>query len=136
MDRHSDFLIRLSKATVARIVKENVAPDTRLHTDESRLYVGSDKAFLTHETVRHTAGEYARGDVHTNSAEGFFGVFKKGMRGIYQHCGEKYLSRYLTEFSFRHNTRAKLGYNDGDRAALVLKGAKDKRITLHQSAGF
>src|SRR5690606_2165182 len=73
------------KATVSKIVRENVAPESRLHTDEGRLYNGSADVFAAHETVRHTAGEYARGDVHTNSAEGFFGVFKKGMRGIYQH---------------------------------------------------
>ncbi len=100
-----------------------------------RLYTGADAAFATHETVKHSAGEYVRGDVHTNSAEGFFGVFKKGMTGVYQHCGEKYLNRYLTEFEFRHNTRAKLGFNDGDRAALSIKGAVGKRLTLRQPKG-
>jgi transposase-like protein len=123
------------KKTVAKIVRENVAPDTRLHTDESALYRGADERFATHETVKHSAGEYARGDVHVNSAEGFFGVFKKGMTGVYQHCGEKYLARYLDEFSFRHNTRVKLGYNDGDRAALAVKGAAGKRLTLHRPKG-
>ncbi len=123
------------KETVARIVRDNVAPDTRLHTDESRLYKGADQSFLTHETVTHSRGEYVRGDVHTNSAEGFFGVFKKGMTGVYQHCGEKYLARYLDEFAFRHNTRVKLGYSDGERAALILQGAKGKRLTLVQPAG-
>lgn len=123
------------KATVAKILRENVAEETRLHTDESRLYTGADAAFETHETVRHSAGEYVRGDVHTNSAEGFFGVFKKGMTGVYQHCGEKYLQRYVTEFEFRHNTRAKLGFSDGDRAALSIKGAVGKRLTLRQPKG-
>lgn len=124
------------KVTVARIVRENVAPESRLHTDESRLYVGAGKAFATHETVKHSAGEYARDDVHTNSAEGFFGVFKKGMSGVYQHCGEKYLNRYLDEFAFRHNTRAKLGVNDGERAALATKGALGKRLTLRMPKGL
>ena len=123
------------KETVARIVRENVDPASRLHTDESRLYKGADAFTATHETVKHSAKEYARGDVHTNSAEGFFGVFKKGMTGVYQHCGEKYLSRYLTEFEFRHNTRAKLGVNDGERAALALKGAAGKRLTLRHPEG-
>jgi transposase-like protein len=123
------------KETVARIVRENVDPASRLHTDESRLYRGADAFTATHETVKHSAKEYARGDVHTNSAEGFFGVFKKGMTGVYQHCGEKYLSRYLTEFEFRHNTRAKLGVNDGERAALALKGAAGKRLTLRHPEG-
>ncbi len=121
------------KATVSRIVLENVDPATRLHTDESRLYTGAADVFASHETVKHSAKEYARGDVNTNSAEGFFGVFKKGMTGVYQHCSEKHLSRYVDEFAFRHNTRAKLGYNDADRAALALKGAAGKRLTYRRS---
>lgn len=120
------------KVTVSKIVRDNVHPATRLHTDESRLYSGSGDVFASHETVRHSAGEYARGDVNTNSAEGFFGVFKKGMKGIYQHCSEKHLSRYVDEFGFRHNTRSALGFNDGDRAALAIKGAAGKRLTLRQ----
>jgi len=125
-----------TKETVARIVRENVSPATRLHTDESSLYKDSDNVFQSVETVTHSGGEYVRGDVHTNSAEGFFGVFKKGMKGVYQHCGEKYLGRYLDEFAFRHNTRVKLGFSDGDRAALFLKGAAGKRLALRQPKGF
>lgn len=121
------------KATVSKLVLDNVAPESRLHTDESRLYVGSADVFASHETVRHSAGEYARGDVNTNSAEGFFGVFKKGMRGIYQHCSEKHLHRYVDEFAFRHNTRAKLGFNDVERAALIAKGAAGKRLTYRRT---
>jgi hypothetical protein len=123
------------KATVSKIVRENVATESRLHTDESKLYTGADAAFATHETVKHSAGEYVRGDVHTNSAEGFFGVFKKGMTGVYQHCGEKYLSRYLTEFEFRHNHRVALGFNDKDRAALSIQGSIGRRLTMHQPKG-
>lgn len=73
--------------------------------------------FASHETVKHSAGEYARGDVNTNSAEGFFGVCKKGITGVYQHCSEKHLSRYVDESAFRHNTRAKLGFNDAYRGS-------------------
>lgn len=123
------------KATVTRVMRENVHPASRLHTDESRLYNGSADVFATHETVKHSVGEYARGDVHTNSAEGFFGVFKKGMKGVYQHCSEKHLSRYVDEFGFRHNTRSKLGFNDGDRAALAIRGAAGKRLTYRQPDG-
>lgn len=124
------------KETVAKIVKDNVDPESRLHTDESRLYHGAGKAFEAHETVHHGSKEYARGDVTTNSAEGFFGVFKRGMTGVYQHCGEKYLQRYVTEFEFRHNTRSKLGFNDDDRAMLAIKGAAGKRLVLRQPKGF
>lgn len=118
------------KETVARIITENVDPASRLHTDESRLYFGADAHAATHETVKHSAGEYARGDVNTNSVEGFFGQFKRGMVGIYGHCDEKYLARYLKEFEFRHNNRAKLGIDDKERAARAVKGTVGKRLTL------
>ncbi len=118
------------KETVAKIVRENVHPESRLHTDESRIYAGSKAVFAAHETVQHAKDEYVRGDVTTNTVEGFFGVFKRGMKGVYQHCGEKYLARYVTEFEFRHNTRTKLGFNDTDRATLAIKGAAGKRLVL------
>ncbi len=118
-----------NRDTVEKIVRENVAKEARLHTDESRLYPRVGQEFASHETVRHTAGEYARGDVHINSAEGFFGVFKKGMTGVYQHCDEKHLHRYLNEFEFRFNTRTKLGVTDKERAALAVKGTVGKRLT-------
>lgn len=121
------------KATVSRLVLENVHPASRLHTDESRLYVGSADVFASHETVKHSAGEYARGDVNTNSAEGFFGVFKKGMKGVYQHCSEKHLNRYVTEFGFRHNTRVALGYNDTHRTDLAIAGTVGKRLTYRRT---
>jgi transposase-like protein len=120
------------KASVQKIVRENIARESRLHTDESKLYSGSDAHFATHETVHHTSKEYVRGDVHTNSAEGYFSIFKRGMRGIYQHCGEKHLHRYLAEYDFRYNHRVKLGYNDGERAALAVKNAMGKRLTYRQ----
>ena len=113
---------------VQEIVKKNLARETRLHTDESRLYSGMN-AHYTHETVKHSANEYARGDVTTNSVEGYFSVFKRGMKGVYQHCGEKHLHRYLAEYDFRFNHRSALGLNDGDRATLAVKNAAGKRLT-------
>ena len=133
------------KETVTKIVNENIARESRLHTDESRLYFGSDDTFAAHKTVKHTAKEYARRDivvaedgttftenVHTNSAEGYFSIFKRGMRGIYQHCKEKHLHRYLAEFDFRYNHRIRLGFNDGERAALAVKNATGKRLTYRR----
>ncbi len=117
------------KMTVTKIVTDNVSRESRLHTDESRLYFGADALFATHETVKHSAKEYVRGDVHTNSAEGYFSIFKRGMKGIYQHCAEKHLHRYLAEYDFRYNTRTALGFNDGERAALAVKSAEGKRLT-------
>jgi transposase-like protein len=130
--------------TVAAIVNENVLRETRLHTDESRLYTKVGVNFAAHETVKHSAEEYVRTNfywqdgqpktekVHTNSAEGFYSIFKRGMKGVYQHCGEKHLHRYLAEYDFRFNHRVALGYNDGDRAAFAVKGAAGKRLTYRQ----
>ena len=120
---------RADKVTVSKIVMDNISRESRLHTDESNLYSGADQHFAQHETVRHTAKEYARGDVNTNSAEGYFGIFKRGMRGVYQHCGEKHLHRYLAEFDFRYNTR---NITDGERAVLAVQGGEGKRLTYRQ----
>jgi transposase-like protein len=102
---------------------------SRLHTDESNLYPSFGGEFAAHETVNHSAKEYARGDVTTNSVEGFFGIFKRGMHGNYQHCGEQHFQRYLNEFAFRYNNRIKLGVNDEQRAATAIRGAGGKRLT-------
>jgi transposase-like protein len=115
--------------TVAKIVRDNVHRESRLHTDESRLYVTLGKEFASHETVNHAGREYARGDVTTNTVEGYFGIFKRGMRGNYQHCAEKNLHRYLAEFDFRYNTRS---MTDGERAALAIRNASGKRLTYRQ----
>jgi hypothetical protein len=123
------------KVTVSKIVTENVARESRLHTDESNLYKGVSAVFAAHETVKHSAKEYVRGDVHTNSAEGFFSIFKRGMKGIYQHCGEKHLHRYLAEYDFRYNYRTRLGYSDTARALEALKGAEGKRLTYRKPDG-
>lgn len=123
------------KETVAALIQKHVAPETRLHTDESYLYRGANAHAATHETVKHSIGEYVRGDVHTNSAEGFFGQFKRGMNGIYGHCDEKYLGRYVREFEFRHNNRVKLGVDDKERAARAVKGTVGRRLTLRPAKG-
>ncbi len=100
---------RADKATVKKIVADNIAHESRLHTDQSRIYSGADALFASHETVNHSAKEYARGDVHVNSAEGYFSIFKRGMRGVYQHCSEKHLHRYLAEFDFRYKPSRGVG---------------------------
>jgi transposase-like protein len=123
---------RADAATVQDIVLENISREARLHTDESRLYRDVGESFASHETVTHSKKEYARGDVHVNSAEGFFGVFKRGMRGTYQHCSEKHLHRYLAEFDFRYNRRESLGWNDTQRTIAAVKAGEGKRLTYHQ----
>jgi transposase-like protein len=120
------------KVTVTKIVRENIAKEARLYTDESLLYRGSVEHFAAHETVKHSAGEYVRNDIHTNTVEGAFGIFKRGMKGIYQHCAEKHLHRYLAEFEFRYNQRIALGVDDTTRAAVALKGMEGKRLTYRR----
>ena len=116
-------------AQVGPIMKANLAREARLMTDEAYLYRGIGKFFSAHESVRHGFGEYVRGEAHTNTIEGFFSIFKRGMRGVYQHCREKHLRRYLAEFDFRYSNRAGLGYNDADRADAMLQGVVGKRLT-------
>lgn len=114
---------------VAKIVRANVAKETKLTTDEARLYWALGREFAAHDRVLHGAGEYVRGDVHTNTIEGFFSIFKRGMRGIYQHCSEKHLHRYLAEFDFRYTNRIATGVNDADRADAMIRGTVGKRLT-------
>ena len=122
---------RADKATVASIVNKNIHRESRLHTDESNLYREAGRNFAMHETTKHRDHEYARGDVHSNSAEGYFSIFKRGMRGVYQHCSEKHLHRYLAEFDFRYNHREALGVDDETRTVAAIKAGEGKRLTYH-----
>lgn len=114
--------------TVMQIISDNIAYEAHLHTDESALYKKVEGAVAAHETVNHSRKEYVRGDVYTNSVEGYFSIFKRGMRGVYQHCSEKHLHRYLAEFDFRYNHRVALGYDDAMRTSEAIKGAANKRL--------
>ncbi len=118
-----------TQEAVESIIKKNVSREARLHTDESKLYFNALDHVSAHESVKHSRGEYARGDVHTNTIEGFFSIFKRGMRGNYQHCAEKNLHRYLAEFDFRYNTR---DITDSERAVLAVRGGEGKRLTYRQ----
>jgi transposase-like protein len=117
------------KPTINQIVAANIAQETKLFTDESRIYGDANQLFAAHETVKHSKKEYVRGEVHTNTVEGFFSIFKRGMKGTYQHCAEKHLHRYLAEFDFRYNTRVAVGINDTGRASRALQGIVGKRLT-------
>lgn len=121
---------RATAEHIIPIVKRNVDRETYILTDEAGLYRHQFRDdYLGHGRVNHKAGEYVRGRIHTNTVEGFFSIFKRGMRGVYQHCGEKHLHRYVAEFDFRYNTRAALGMNDGDRSDALLRGIVGKRLT-------
>jgi transposase-like protein len=115
--------------TAARIVRENIAREARLFTDDSKLYKKVGKDFAEHSSVKHTKGEYVRGEVHTNTIEGYFSIFKRGMRGNYQFCAEKHLHRYLAEFDFRYNRREALNFDDVARFDASIPGIVGKRLT-------
>jgi transposase-like protein len=118
--------------TVHAIMKANITKETRIHTDESHIYKLAPWHFEQHESIKHSAKEYVRGDVTTNTVEGYFSIFKRGMKGVYQHCDEKHLHRYLAEFDFRYNTRSALGFNDLMRAEALAEGIKGKRLTYRR----
>jgi len=115
--------------TVVPILQENISHEARVMTDEAGQYIGLAKSFAQHGVVAHGKGEYGRGDIHTNTIENFFSVFKRGMKGVYQHCGERHLHRYVAEFDFRYNNRVALGVDDQARADILLKGIVGKRLT-------
>ena len=119
---------------VIPIVDANVKRETALMTDSAQLYKFQLGSFASHERVDHSAYEYVRyvggaPSIHTNTVEGYFSLFKRGMRGVYQHCKEKHLHRYLAEFDFRYNNRVRLGVSDEARAIRMVKGAQGKRLT-------
>jgi transposase-like protein len=120
---------------VKGIVHANVAKESRHYTDGAGWYQNNAmKLEGGHDWVDHSKEEYVRGDVHTNTIEGYFSIFKRGMKGIYQHCGEKHLHRYLAEFDFRYNNRERLGVSDSARMANALKGARGKRLSYRPLA--
>lgn len=119
--------------TVVPIVNENVAREARVMTDEAGQYRGRLNDYAEHGVVHHGKGEYGRGDIHTNTVEGYFSIFKRGMKGVYQHCSEKHLHRYLAEFDFRYNNRSAKGVEDVPRAEKALAGARGKRLTYRRA---
>lgn len=122
------YMHHVKAKNIREFTVKNASRKSRLHTDESNLCPSWGAEFVKHESINHSQGDYARGDVTTNSAEGFFGVFKRGFNGIYQHCGEQHFQRYLDEYTFRYNNRAKLGMDDDARAVLAIQGAEGKRL--------
>jgi transposase-like protein len=116
---------------IGGIVRENVAREAWMMTDEAKHYTEVGREMAGHSTVNHSIGEYVSFEdatVHTNTIEGYFGLFKRGMNGVYQHCDEKHLHRYLAEFEFRYNNRVALGVDDRNRAETTLLGVKGKRL--------
>jgi transposase-like protein len=123
-----------TRATVREVLDRNIEQTTHLMTDEAKHYRKTGRVFAQHSTINHTRKEYVRGSTHTNTIEGFFSIFKRGMRGVYQHCGEQHLGRYLAEFDFRYNNRITLGVGmDIGRLTAVLQGIVGKRLMYRDS---
>ncbi|WP_340110557.1 IS1595 family transposase [Pikeienuella sp. HZG-20] len=122
----------LKQTTLLPILRENIAKEAVVYTDEAKQYVNLKRDFATHDFTTHGRGEYVRGGVHTNTIEGYFSIFKRGMKGTYQHCGRQHLHRYAAEFEFRYNNRTAHHVTDTERAALILKGAEGKRLTYRR----
>ena len=122
----------LKAADLTPILKANIAKEAIVMTDEASYYAKLDTHFAGHGFTRHGAGQYVDYDdptIHTNTIEGAFSIFKRGMKGVYQHCAKKHLHRYVAEFEFRYTHRERTGYNDAERSEQALRGIVGKRLT-------
>jgi len=122
--------------TLLPIVIANVAREAIIMTDEHNAYNKLGKHFAGHGTTNHSAGQYVDyeiPEIHSNTVEGYFSIFKRGMKGIYQHCGEQHLHRYLAEYEFRYNNRVANGFDDGARSVEAIKGIVGKRLTYRRA---
>ncbi|WP_285711415.1 IS1595 family transposase [Erythrobacter oryzae] len=127
----------VNASTLMPIVLNNVAREARVMTDEHSGYRDMGKFFAAHGTTSHGRGQYVNLEdrsIHSNTVEGYFSIFKRGMKGVYQFCGEQHLHRYLAEFEFRYNNRVALGCNDSDRADALLSGIIGKRLTYQTTS--
>lgn len=130
----SVVMSELNSTEIREILRENVATQAKLYTDEGRHYKPARDDFAAHETVNHSAGQYYSDKdptIHTQTVENYYSVFKRGMRGTYQHCARKHLHRYCAEFDFRYSNRAALGVDDTQRAEALLQGVKGRRLTYN-----
>ena len=128
--RARSFVVdKLHKKEIFPILRENIDREAKLMTDMAPWYNTAKQDFPKHDSVDHNKDEWARGEVTTNTVEGYFSIFKRGMKGVYQHCGKRHLHRYLAEFDFRYSNRAARGVDDTLRADLALAGIVGKRLT-------
>lgn len=124
----SQHVESVSAETLRPIMEKQISANSRLMTDEARQYIPLGKGFAEHHSVNHGIEEYVRGDIHSNTIENYFSIFKRGMKGVYQHCSAKHLKRYLAEFDFRYNEREGLGVVDAIRVETTIKNARGKRL--------
>jgi transposase-like protein len=125
----------VKKEDVLPIIMANLDRESHVMTDEAARYAQLGNEFSKHDAIDHSREEYGYTDrktgvnVNTNTIEGYYSIFKRGMKGVYQHCGERHLHRYLAEFDFRYSNRAKLGIDDTERTVRAIKGGHGKRLT-------
>lgn len=115
--------------TLRSVIARHASSKSHFRTDEAPIFTGIGWNFASHGTVKHSANEYVRGDIHSNTVEGYFSILKRGVYGVFQHVSEAHLQRYLTEFDFRYSQREALGVDDVARAQIAVKGARGKRLT-------
>lgn len=132
-EARSFHIERASIANIKPIIDKHVSKASTLNTDEGGHYTTMGREFAGHGVVNHQKDEYVKGTASTNTVEGFYSIFKRGMIGTYQHCAEKHLHRYLAEFDFRYSNRVKLGVSDSERATKALKGIVGKRLTYRRT---
>ena len=128
----------ITAKAIGEIVVANLSKEAILMTDEAHHYKKLGPEFAGHGHTHHAAGEYVSRFnplVHTNTVEGFFSIFKRGMRGVYQHCAKRHLHRYLAEFDFRYSNRVALGIGDVPRSDILLAGVVGKRLTYRTARG-
>jgi transposase-like protein len=124
---------RVTSKTLRPIVTANAHRDSHLMTDGARFYRYMGREFASHQSVDHTGGEYVRGEAHSNTAENYFSILKRGINGTFIHVSEAHLGRYLSEFDFRYSNRIGLGVDDTQRTQEALKGIGGKRLTYRRS---
>lgn len=132
----SQVIDSLKAKDIIPILKENIEYEAHVMTDDAKQYHFLSNHFSHHDVVCHSQGEYVNfenPEIHTNTIEGFFSIFKRGMKGVYQHCKKHHLHRYLAEYDFRYNFRVKNGYNDTERAEVLLKGVVGRRLTYQRA---
>ncbi len=120
---------RVTGENVQRIMRREVSLDAHVMTDELHAYDGCSMGFRKHDTIKHSAGSYVRGNISTNTVEGFFGLLKRGIIGSFHHVSRGHLARYCDEFAFRYSNRT---VSDGERAAMLVTGAEGKRLTYKE----
>lgn len=125
----------LKASTLVPILQDNINGESVVYTDEAGQYRNLARDFDGHDFVRNGQAEYGRGTVHNNTVEGFYSIFKRGMKGVYQHCGKQHLHRYAAEFDFRYNHRAANGVSDAERASAALSSVTGKRLLYRDSLG-